>query len=130
MTDSQIFQLLGIIYFAVGIGMLVSSDFYRQLLADCTRDSLALYLGGLVALGTGFIVITFHNVWVRDWSVIITLFGWAAMIKGIFLIVAPKALLKVTNFFKETEKLMKFWAVVVLVLGAILSGLGFFATIE
>jgi uncharacterized membrane protein len=128
MTDTQIFQLLGIIYLAVGIGMLTSPDFYKKLLADCTKDSLAVYLGGLVALAIGFLVVTFHNIWTKDWSVIITILGWAALLKGLFLTIMPRALFKITNFFKETTKLLTLWAIIVLILGGLLSWLGFFAT--
>ena len=126
MTDTQIFQLLGIIYLAVGLGMLTTPDFYRKLLEDCTKDSLALYLGGLLALAAGFIVITFHNTWTKDWAVIITIFGWAAFLKGLFLILMPRVLFKVTNFFKETKKLMAVWSTIVIILGVLLCWLGFF----
>jgi uncharacterized protein YjeT (DUF2065 family) len=126
MTDTQIFQLLGIIYLAVGIGMLTTPDFYKKLIKDFTENPLAIYLGGLAALAIGFLLVSFHNIWVRDWSVIITIIGWAALIKGLFLIILPKVSIKISNSFKEMKKLLAVWSTIVIILGVLLCWLGFF----
>lgn len=125
MTDAQIFQLFGITYLAVGIGMLINPDFYKKMIRDFTENPPAIYLGGLVALAIGFLLVTFHNNWVKDWSVIITIVGWAALIKGLFLIVLPKVSIKVCNAFKMGE-LLSVWSTIVIILGALLCWLGFF----
>ena len=126
MTDTQIFQILGITYLAIGIGILINPDFYKKLLKDFTENPSVIYLGGIVALVVGFLLVTFHNNWVKDWSVIITIFGWAALIKGLFLLVLPKASIKISNAFKEMTQLLTTWAAIVIILGALLSWLGFF----
>jgi hypothetical protein len=127
MTDAQIFQILGITYLVVGIGMLVNPVFYKKLLTNFSENPPAIYLGGLVALLIGCLLVIFHNKWAVDgWSVIITIFGWAALIKGAFLIVLPKVSIQVSSAFKETKKLMSVWAVIVAAVGALLCWLGFF----
>ena len=126
MTDAQIFQLLGIIYLAVGIGILINPDFYKKLIKDFTENPPAIYLGGLVSLAIGFLLVSFHNIWVRDWSVIITIIGWAALIKGLFLLILPKMAIKISNAFKEIKKLLPVWSTIVIILGALLCWLGFF----
>jgi uncharacterized protein YjeT (DUF2065 family) len=126
MTDAQIFQILGITYLAVGIGIIINPDFYKKLLKDFTENPPAIYLGGLVALAIGFLLVSFHNNWVRDWSVIITILGWAALIKGLFLLVLPKLSIKTSNAFREIKKLLPVWATIVIILGTLLCWLGFF----
>jgi uncharacterized protein YjeT (DUF2065 family) len=125
MTDAQIFQILGIVYLAVGIGILINPDFYKKLLADCAENSLVMYLAGLITLAIGYLLVTFHNIWVKDWPVIITIVGWMALIKGLFLIVLPKVSMKICNFFKGMTKFLTVWALVVIVLGGLLCWLGF-----
>jgi uncharacterized protein YjeT (DUF2065 family) len=127
MTDAQIFQILGIIYLAVGIGIIINPDFYKKLIKDFTEHPPAIYLGGLAAMVIGFLLISFHNIWVKDWAVIITILGWAALIKGLFLIILPKVSIKINNAFKEMKKLLPVWATIVIILGALLCWLGFFA---
>lgn len=127
MTDAQIFQILGITYLTIGIGILVNPDFYKKLVKDFTENPPVIYLGGLVALAIGYLLVMFHNIWTKDWSVIITIFGWAALIKGLFLIVLPKLSIKISNSFKEMKKLLKVWAIIVIIVGGLLCWLGFFA---
>ena len=125
MTDAQIFQILGIIYLTIGIGITVNPGFYKKLITNFTENPPAIYLSGIVALVIGCLLVTFHNFWTKDWSVIITIFGWAAFIKGLFLIMLPKVSIKVGNTFKEMKKFLKVWGIVVAVVGALLALLGF-----
>jgi uncharacterized protein YjeT (DUF2065 family) len=126
MTDAQIFQVLGIVYLVVGIGILINPAFYKKLITTFTESPPAIYLSGLVALVIGYLLVTSH-IWAKDWSVIITIFGWAALIKGLFLIVLPKVSIKVSNAFKEMKKFLKVWGIVVAIVGGLLAWVGFFA---
>jgi hypothetical protein len=127
MTDAHIFQLLGILYLAVGIGILINSAFYKKLMAVFSENPPALYLSGLAALVMGYLLVRFHNTWPSDWPVIITIIGWAALIKGLFLILLPNVSIKICGFFEsQMAKLFPVWAVVIAVAGALLAWLGFF----
>ena len=126
MADAHIFQIIGITYLAVGLGILINPGFYKKLIAAFTENPPAIYLSGLVALLIGYLLVTFHNIWVRDWSVIITIIGWAALIKGLFLLILPKMAIKISNAFKEIKKLLPVWSTIVIILGALLCWLGFF----
>lgn len=55
-----------------------ADDPYRTLL-------LALFL--LV----GLVVVSTHNIWVLDWPVVITVFGWGMVVEWVLLLVAPAA---------------------------------------
>ncbi len=128
MTDAQIFQILGIVYLAVGIGILINPEFYKKLLATFSESPPAIYLGGLAALAVGYLIITFHNIWPSDWPVIISIFGWLSLIKGLFLLLLPKVSISVCKFFeRQMTKFFIVWAIVVAVVGALLAWLGFFA---
>lgn len=54
-------------------------------------DNAALtYLTGFIAVTFGLLIIGYHNLWVADWRVLITIIGWLALIKGLIFIVLPK----------------------------------------
>jgi len=126
MTDAQIFQVLGIVYLAVGVGIIINPDFYKKLVTDFMESPPAIYLGGIAALIIGYLLVTFHNTWDKDWSVIITIIGWVALIKGLFLIVLPKMSIKISNSFrKQMIEFLTVWAIVVIILGGLLCWLGF-----
>ena len=126
MTDAQIFQILGITYLVVGIGILGNPNFYKKMIENFTENPPAIYLGGLAALVICCFVLTLHNIWTKDWSVIIPIFGWAALIKGIFLIVLPKTSAKFGKTFNEMKELLRVWGLIAAIVGGLLCWLGFF----
>ncbi|MHC4104175.1 MAG: hypothetical protein ACYSR9_04490, partial [Planctomycetota bacterium] len=85
MSDAQIFQVLSLYYIAVGIGILVNTQFYKKVFEDFIERTSILYLGGVMALGVGYLLVAFHNTWTKDLSVIITIVGWLALVKGILI---------------------------------------------
>jgi Kef-type K+ transport system membrane component KefB len=88
-------------------------------------DASFIIFGGMMAIVIWALIIQYHNTWEGDWTVLVTLIGWIALIKGIFLLAFPKLL----NIFKpmfESEKCMNILPVFVLVLGIVFGYLGVF----
>jgi len=128
MTDKQIFQFIGLIYLAVGLGILLNPRYYKQMFADFKTSIAVMYLGGIFAFAIGFLLITFHNIWVKDISVIITIVGWMALLKGISILVLPKLMMKTMDIFiNEKTNILMIMAGFVIILGTLFAWLGFFA---
>ncbi len=125
MSDAQIFQAFSVLYISVGIGMLVNPDFYKKMLEDFFENAAVTYLGAIMALVVGFLIVTFHNTWTKDFSVIITVLGWMALTKGVLMLLKPELIIALTKAIFKKEKSMKIEAVVVTLLGLALSFLGF-----
>lgn len=126
MLDAQILQILGIAYLAVGIGALINPDFYKKLLEDYTKNLPVVYLNGFLILFIGYLLITFHGEWVKDWPVLITIIGWVAFLKGLFMLALPKMYTKFSLVLKKKKGHFIAEAMVVTLVGAFLSYLGFF----
>lgn len=45
---------------------------------------------GYLSLILGLISVLLHNIWVADWHVLVTIFGWLTLIKGILVIAWPE----------------------------------------
>ena len=114
-------------YVVVGLGMLVNRAYYRQLMDKFTTSNMMAFYGGAMAVVAGMFMVLFHNMWVGGWEVIITLFGWAALIKGVLLILAPKAMLGLTKTFIKNDSVFVLWGALVLILGLVLCYFGFVA---
>jgi len=117
-------QLLGLIYVVVGFGILADQGRYRALFDDILRSPHFMYLSGLLSLIAGFLIVTFHSIWVKDWPLIITLIGWLALIKGMLILVTPKIVLRRARFWLQRMQLA---GMLTLVLGLILGYFGFVA---
>ena len=125
MSDAQIFQVFSLVYLAIGIGIVINGEFYKGMFEDFIERPAVLYLGGVTALVIGYLIVTFHNVWAADLSVIITVLGWLALIKGVLILVKPKLMVAMTKSLVEKKNFMKFEAIVAIVIGLVFAGLGF-----
>lgn len=125
MTDAQLFQLIGIAYTVAGLGMIINPDYYKKIV-DSFEDNPALtYITSLIMIVAGFALVTFHNVWVAGWPVIITVLGYALLIKAIWLLLFPQALMKLSKAMVKKIKNIQLCAVIALAIGLGLMYLGF-----
>jgi hypothetical protein len=83
-------RLLGPIFVAIAIGVLVNGAVFRAIAEESLRSHALIYLTGLFAITAGVAILLNHNVWVGDWRVLITLFGWIAAIGGAQRIIWPQ----------------------------------------
>lgn len=54
------------------------------------QSAPVVYLNGGVLFVAGLAIIRVHNHWARDWSVTVTIVGWALMATGLFRLCFPE----------------------------------------
>ena len=126
--DLSIFvaQMAAIIYLAVGVGMLLDKKYYVKLFDGFMKDTTFMYLGGFMALMIGFALVTFHNDWVKNWEVLVTIIGWLALIKGVMLLAFPTTIINIAKPLLK-GKSMTILSPIVVVLGLVFGYFGFVA---
>ena len=120
-------RIYGICCLVVGIGILLNREFYRKVMEDYCKNAALMLFTGFFPLFVGLVIILIHNVWVANWTVIITIFGWIALIKGIWLVVFPKTVPKFMEAYAKNYSLFTVHAIVALIFGAFLTYMGYFA---
>jgi hypothetical protein len=125
MTDAQIFQLFGLAYLVMGIGGVIKRDAYIKLMDDFSKSMGLLFITGLLTITVGFLLVAFHNVWVMGWTVIITIFGWIALIKGIVILMFPGFYFRIFDSLKKRKTLMSIYPIIVILISIFLLLLGF-----
>jgi hypothetical protein len=83
-------KIISVIYLSAGLGAIFSADDYRRLLNDMFKNAAITYLAGFMAVILGLLLVNYHNTWVTDWTVLITIIAWLALIKGVMIIAFPK----------------------------------------
>ena len=126
--ESSIFlaKLLGPYCIIVAVGVLFNLKSYQKVMEDFFKNSALLYLGGVMALLFGFLIVLFHNLWAANWTVVITIFGWAGIIKGIWLIILPNSASKMTALYRKNTALLKIHLLIIIALGVFLTVMGYF----
>ena len=88
-TSLFIARIVGPLLGVSGLATLIN----RTLLEDIGREFLdskaLLFLAGVMALITGLVIVNTHNIWIAGWPVMITAFGWIAVVAGVVRIAFP-----------------------------------------
>jgi uncharacterized membrane protein HdeD (DUF308 family) len=56
-----------------------------------TNTAATIYFNGTVLFVVGLALIRAHNVWTREWPVMLTLTGWVALVMGLYRMFVPGA---------------------------------------
>ena len=83
-------KLLGPIFVLVGIAILSKPQAFRALSKEFIDSPALMYLAGFLGLLGGLALVLTHNVWLLDWRLIITLIGWASVVRAVVTIFQPR----------------------------------------
>jgi hypothetical protein len=81
---------------------------YRKNMAiekDAVANLALAMLAGYAILILGVLIVVSHNVWVWDWRVVITIFGWLILLKGVGRLFFPDA---VKNMIEKKQHDLRF----------------------
>jgi len=84
------------------------------------EDKSFTLLSGYLAFLIGLVSVILHNVWVGDWRVIVTIFGWISLFKGIARLSFPQIPVKTSEKLKKNPILIQLLLVFCAILGAFL----------
>jgi hypothetical protein len=86
------------------IGMIAVAFNYRtyvKLVEEEKHNPVFVIATGMMALLLGLFIVVMHNVWTWGWQVIITLIGWAALLKGASRMFFPTTMWQVDKSFVQ-----------------------------
>lgn len=111
---------LGLYFIIVGIAMFMRPANFKLLMQEMVDNAPLAILGGILALVMGILLVVSHNTWHVDWTLMITVLGWMALIKGIMLTVFTQ---KTTVWYEKLlgiPSVFTFSAIICLTLGLFL----------
>ncbi|PIR47888.1 hypothetical protein COV06_00610 [Candidatus Uhrbacteria bacterium CG10_big_fil_rev_8_21_14_0_10_50_16] len=116
-TSIWLGQIIAIYCLIAGLGIMFNAGYVESFIKEIRQSHMVMYISGLLSLLIGLAILYSHNGW-EGWAVLITLFGWMAVVKGVFIILLPHAAIRVVRLWKS--RMMLFGSgVVIFVLGAI-----------
>lgn len=122
MTIIQIYQLLGLAFFALGLGMLANPKTARQFFEETVYNAATVYYAGLAALIIGYLLITFSGR-----SIFLFIVGWLALIKGLYLLLFPASAEKLGKMIAKRQNCLAVSTWVILLLGLLFLFIGYFS---
>ncbi|MFA6305989.1 MAG: hypothetical protein WC651_04705 [Candidatus Gracilibacteria bacterium] len=117
---------IGPVLLVVGLSLLLHAKAWQKLLAKYDKDHLSLFPMAFFSMIIGLIMVRMYNVWELNLGGLVTLFGWAALVKGVFYFLAPGTWIKAFLKMKSTMWLLYVGGVFGLLIGGLLSYLVYF----
>jgi len=118
-------KAIGLYLFVVGLVLLLNAKRVKPLIMDLFKSPPLLFVGGFVALILGTFIVSAHNIWEADWKIIITLVGWAALIKGTVLVLFPQPLVTLSQKWVKNNVTYYATGIFVLLMGLYLISIGY-----
>lgn len=124
-TSILIARLIGPILVVVGLAAVINPKALREVGQEFLASRALIFIGGFLALLGGLAIVNTHNLWIAGWPVIITIFGWVAVIGGIVRIGFPALTRSIGEAMLAKEALLRGAAALWVVLGAYLMVVGY-----
>ena len=119
-------RVIGLFLLIAALSMILDPDSMIEMATALVDDRALLLIVGLISLGIGLAIVVGHNVWSGGvLPILITLFGWSQLLRGLALLLLPAE--TQVAFFQviRLEDLFYVYAGIPLVIGAYLTYAGF-----
>lgn len=119
-------KVWGLYLLIMMVSLLLNKGSLKRLF-KLVKDENFLFVSGFISLLIGVLSVVAHNIWSFDWVGLVTLFGWLALIKGIVRFTRPDYTISIANKLEKNYTLIYSLYVVMLIVGAYLTYVGFTA---
>ena len=113
--------LIGPLLAAMGVAMLVNREIFPVIIDQISHDYGLIVLSGILSLLAGIAIVRVHNVWSGGWQVIVTVFGWLAILGGLARMWMPQMAGPIANTFTASPAALLIAGVALIALGGFLS---------
>ncbi|MDD5318457.1 MAG: hypothetical protein PHF79_01355 [Candidatus Pacebacteria bacterium] len=117
-------QALGIVFSVLGLSILVNKKGLVSFIEESGQSRGMVWFSGISALMIGAIIVALNNIWSSGLQLFITIIGWIALIKGIFILFFPNLTVLLYEKMNRYGVLI-FGGIFTLVIGLILLYNGF-----
>lgn len=93
--DTSLFlaRLLGPMLVVLAIGLIACQESWRAMAKEFIASRPLVFLSGLLTLLGGLAIVNTHNVWAGGWPIVITIFGWLAVVGGAARMLFPQTVM-------------------------------------
>ena len=117
--------LFGLYMASAGIGLITDSKGFSGVMEEFKSSTGLTYIAAIAALALGGTDVAIHNIWGNPLEIIVTLFGWAALIEGALMLAFRRTFLTLVGAMPLNERFMKGYGVFVLLVALALFALVF-----
>jgi len=114
-------RVIAVVYVSAGIAVLLRKVNFNDIADDFAKSPALTFFAGSFGMIIGTVLVHYHNIWVRNWTVLITIIGWLCLMGGLTVVVFPRSLSYVGKYYKRCPA----WGIFMICFGLVLAYLGF-----
>jgi len=97
-------KLMALFYLGMGLAVLGGQVDAQKMMKSFSDSSGLTMISGLVMIVLGGLLVQNHNFWVKDWTVLVTIIGWALLVKGFLYTAFPRSIIAFSSPFIVQSK--------------------------
>ena len=106
-------KIIAVIYIVSGVAVIIGQINFKKIAEDLDKSPALTLIAGFFGIIIGLVLVKYHNNWVTNWTILITIISWLFLIGGIVIVVLPKTL----SFFSRYYKHSRAWGVFMICFG-------------
>lgn len=125
--DISIFlaKAIGFYYIIMSLSFFIKKRKLKLQIINMMNNPGLVLATGFIVLIMGILIVVSHNIWTKDWRVIITIMGWMILIKGINVILFPEFLVNMSIKWLQNNTLYYITFYFVFIIGTTLIYYGY-----
>lgn len=124
-TAIMISRILATVYLSMAVGLVINNKYYKRELPKMVQNSTLLLFGSFVGIVCGYLLLSYQNEWSGDWTDLIIVIGYIAIIKGVLILAFPTHLQFYSKNLLNPKYFNLFLLPLLLILGFVFAYFGF-----
>ena len=120
-TSKWIAGLMGPTFVAMAAALLLNLNSMPELTEEISHEPMLILVSGTLLFIAGLAILRVHNRWGADWSTVVTVLGWLAILAGLVRMLFPVELATVIPGIGQRSDVIGPALVVFLLLGIFLT---------
>jgi len=106
-------KIIALIYISSSIAVLIGQINFNKIAADFNKSTALTFVAGSFGIIIGMVLVKYHNNWIKNWTVLITIISWTFLIGGLIVVVFPKSLSYFSKYYKHSPA----WGILMICFG-------------
>jgi len=102
-TSVLIATFLVPVFALVTLSLFINADWIGKIAKEVAKSNALIYILWVLQVFSGGVLIHYHNIWARDWALVITLLAWVQLIKWAVSLLAPDRSMSMIGSMKFTQ---------------------------
>lgn len=99
-------KVIAIFMIIMALFMIVKRKSLKAFAQDIWKNEIGLLYMSVINIILGLLLVVAHQVWSADWRIVVTIFGWSVLIKGVCLLFWPERLKKFSKIMNSESYIL------------------------